>query len=40
MNAKNACAVMLGSIFLVIFIALVVPHAQSPGLRSFRCLPA
>ena len=25
MNAKNACAVILGTAFLVIFIALVVP---------------
>jgi len=29
MNAKDACAGMLGIIFLVIFIALVVPHAVS-----------
>ena len=29
MNAKNACAVLLGIVFLAIFIVLVVPHAQS-----------
>lgn len=29
MNAKNACAVILGTLFLVIFIALVVPLAAS-----------
>jgi predicted branched-subunit amino acid permease len=29
MNAKNACAVLLGIVFLAIFIALVVPHAQT-----------
>ena len=29
MNAKNACAVILGTAFLVIFIAVVVPHALS-----------
>jgi hypothetical protein len=29
MNAKDACAGMLGIIFLVIFIALVVPHTVS-----------
>ena len=25
MNAKNACAVILGTIFLVMFLALVIP---------------
>jgi len=25
MNAKNACAVILGTVFLVMFLALVVP---------------
>lgn len=29
MNAKGACAGILGIIFLVIFIALVIPHAVS-----------
>lgn len=29
MNAKNACAVLLGTVFLAVFIVLVVPHAQS-----------
>jgi hypothetical protein len=29
MNPKDACAVILGILFLVIFIALVVPPAQS-----------
>jgi hypothetical protein len=29
MNAKDACAGMLGIIFLGIFIALVVPYAAS-----------
>jgi hypothetical protein len=29
MNAKNACAVLLGTAFLVIFIALVIPNAAS-----------
>jgi hypothetical protein len=29
MNAKTACAGILGSVFLVIFIALIVPHALS-----------
>jgi hypothetical protein len=27
MNAKNACALILGTAFLILFIALVVPHA-------------
>jgi hypothetical protein len=27
MNAKNTCAVILGTIFLLLFIALIVPHA-------------
>ncbi|MGB9176050.1 MAG: hypothetical protein WCB46_04860 [Methanoregula sp.] len=26
MNAKNVCAVILGTVFLIIFIAFVVPH--------------
>jgi len=26
MNAKNACAVILGTVFLVMFLALVVPN--------------
>ena len=25
MNAKNACAVILGTVFLIMFLALVVP---------------
>lgn len=29
MNAKNACAVILATAFLVIFILLVAPHALS-----------
>ncbi len=29
MNAKNACAGILGTVFLVIFIALVAPHVLS-----------
>jgi hypothetical protein len=29
MNAKNACALILGTAFLVIFIAFVVPPAVS-----------
>jgi hypothetical protein len=29
MNAKNASALILGTAFLVLFIALVVPHAVS-----------
>ena len=29
MNAKNASALILGTAFLVLFIALVVPHAIS-----------
>ena len=29
MNAKNACAGILASVFLVIFIALVAPHVLS-----------
>jgi len=32
MNAKNACAVLLGTLFLVLFVALVIPPAPSwPG---------
>jgi hypothetical protein len=27
MNIKNACAVILGTGFLVLFIALIIPHA-------------
>ncbi len=29
MNAKNACAVVLGTVFLMIFIVIVVPPALS-----------
>lgn len=29
MNAKNACAILLGTVFLVIFIVLVAPQALS-----------
>jgi hypothetical protein len=29
MNAKNACAGILGTVFLIIFIAFVVSHALS-----------
>ncbi|MCK9631568.1 MAG: hypothetical protein M0R30_07980 [Methanoregula sp.] len=29
MNAKNACAVILGTVFLGIFVALVVPPAPA-----------
>jgi predicted branched-subunit amino acid permease len=29
MNTKNACAVILGTVFLVLFIALVIPHSPS-----------
>ena len=29
MNAKTACAIILGTVFLVLFIALVVPHFTS-----------
>jgi hypothetical protein len=29
MNAKNACACILGTAFLVVFIALIVPHAAA-----------
>lgn len=29
MNAKNACAVILGILFLLIFIALIVPNTLS-----------
>ena len=29
MNAKTACAIILGTIFLVLFIALVVPDLTS-----------
>ena len=28
MNTKNACAVLLGTLFFAIFIVLVIPHAQ------------
>lgn len=32
MNTKNACAVLLGTLFLVLFIALVIPPARTwPG---------
>lgn len=29
MNVKDACAVILGTVFLAVFIVLVVPHAPS-----------
>ena len=29
MNAKDACAILLGFLFLVVFIILVAPQAQS-----------
>jgi preprotein translocase subunit SecG len=29
MNVKNACAILLGTLFLVLFIILVIPPARS-----------
>jgi predicted branched-subunit amino acid permease len=29
MNAKNACALLLGVAFLLLFIVLVIPHIDS-----------
>ncbi len=29
MNAKNACALFLGVVFLLLFIVLVIPHFTS-----------
>jgi hypothetical protein len=29
MNAKTACAIILGTVFLVLFITLVIPHFTS-----------
>ena len=40
MNAKNACALFLGVIFLLLFIVIVIPHFTSWPVTPVEALKA